>query len=321
MTGILRNPDDRGYPTEYILSRIKGRRARLISDWRPLVNAVDPFERATGSRGPAVSSTRAPEDAWKSLGREYCWVYAQMNERLRRIFRPYFLYAELRTLFICLRQLEQKKTGTVEEMLNSSLLSEAVRHALLANTDERRAVEEIEVLFARWSPRFTGLTDQYDSDGLRGVEQKLTNTCLVVLMSGQLGRLMEGFFKRMIDARNIMSLYQYIRLEESSLPVLIDGGTISLGRLQVAAASQDLMKVLDLVRVSSGITRDVSDPLRTEISLYRGMTRWMRREGRDPLGEGLILAYLWQCSIEAMNLSVLYHGRNLDRDLLVTELV
>ena len=34
-----------------------------------------------------------------------------------------------------------------------------------------------------------------------------------------------------------------------------------------------------------------------------------------------ILDYLWRCSIEAMNLSVLYHGRDLEREAVTAELV
>jgi vacuolar-type H+-ATPase subunit C/Vma6 len=58
-----------------------------------------------------------------------------------------------------------------------------------------------------------------------------------------------------------------------------------------------------------------------ELALYKGMTRWLRKEGREPFGAGPILDYLWSCSIEAMNLSVLYQGKDLERDIVAAELV
>jgi vacuolar-type H+-ATPase subunit C/Vma6 len=51
------------------------------------------------------------------------------------------------------------------------------------------------------------------------------------------------------------------------------------------------------------------------------MTRRLQRSGRDPFGVAPILDYLWRCSIEAMNLNVLYHGRDIERDAVAAELV
>jgi vacuolar-type H+-ATPase subunit C/Vma6 len=51
------------------------------------------------------------------------------------------------------------------------------------------------------------------------------------------------------------------------------------------------------------------------------MTRWLRQEGRNPFGTAPILDYLWRCSIEAMNLSLLYQGKDLERELVAAELV
>jgi vacuolar-type H+-ATPase subunit C/Vma6 len=63
------------------------------------------------------------------------------------------------------------------------------------------------------------------------------------------------------------------------------------------------------------------DPTLVELALYRGMTKWLKRAARDPFGVAPILDYLWRCSIEAMNLSVLYHGRDLEREAVTAELV
>lgn len=76
-----------------------------------------------------------------------------------------------------------------------------------------------------------------------------------------------------------------------------------------------------MIRALTGIKVERLEPTMVELALYKGMTRWLRKEGRDPLGVGPILDYLWRCSIEAMNLSILYQGKDLERDFVAAELV
>src|SRR5208282_4010036 len=100
---FLRKIDDRGYPTEYLLSRIRGRRAHLIADWRPLVMSASPVDRLALTRYGSIMTDDYPEAIRQYLLKEFGWVYSQMNRTLRKIFRPFFLYTELSTIFICLR--------------------------------------------------------------------------------------------------------------------------------------------------------------------------------------------------------------------------
>jgi hypothetical protein len=65
----------------------------------------------------------------------------------------------------------------------------------------------------------------------------------------------------------------------------------------------DLFAVNALVRQASGITIAAPDPTQVEVALYRGITKYLHKEGRDPLGAELMLDYLWRCSLEVMNLS------------------
>ncbi len=76
-----------------------------------------------------------------------------------------------------------------------------------------------------------------------------------------------------------------------------------------------------LVREFSGIKIETPDPTKVETSLYKGMTRFLKKEGREPFGAGPVLDYLWKCSLEAMNLSVLFYGKDLEREAVMAELV
>jgi vacuolar-type H+-ATPase subunit C/Vma6 len=244
-----------------------------------------------------------------------------MNGHLREMFGFFFLYSELKTLFICLRHMNDKKTGRVDELLSVSLLSKAMKDVLLTGVDIPSAVSGIERNFTDYSLRFAGLREVFESDGLRGVEQRLTNTYLTMVMQEPLQPLMKKFFMRLIDSRNIISTYKFLRLESKALLSFIEGGNVPRERYTKIADQKDLFGLASLVREDTGIIVETIDPTHVEIALYKGITRFLKRAGRDPLGVGLILDYLWKCSIEAMNLSILFYSRDIERDAVAAELV
>lgn len=318
---LLQNPADRGYPEEYLLSRIRGRRSRLIRDWKHLVYDAALFESSLSRKPGGLMKGISPEGTWENLLREYRWVYGQMNRQLREIFGPFFLYSELRTLFICLRRLSDRKAGALDELLSRSLLSDAMKDVLLMSTDLKAAVAGVGRLFAPFYKTVAGLTEVLEAEGLRGVEQRVTERYLAETVRSGLHPIMKMFFSRLIDARNSISLYKYLRLELKTLPPVIPGGLISEARLLEIAKSGDLVEVGSLVRELTGVSVERPDPTLIELALYRGVSRWLKKVGRDPFGVAPILDYLWRCSIEAMNLRVLFYGKDLERDAVIAELV
>ena len=318
---LLRKSPDPGYPIEYLLSRIKGRRSRLIRDWKPLLFDPALYESLpTGGTG-GFQKGKTADAVWRNLMAEYQWVYSQMNQQLRDIFFSFFLYAELRTILICLRHLIAKKAGSIDELLDKSLLSVEIKKVLLFSTDLQAAVRGLERLFSSLSVRFLGLGRTLEASGLRGVEQRLIGDFLSVVTESDLHLLLKKYFSRLIDARNILGLYKFLRLGLKVRPVFIAGGTIPEVRLNNIIKKDDLPGVALLVREYTGIAVERPDSTAIERALYRGMTRWLRREGRDPFGIAPILDYLWRCSIEAMNLSVLHHAKDLEREAVAAELV
>ncbi len=318
---LLLNPEDRGYPVDYLLSRIRGRRSRLITDWRSLIYETEPLDHLAAVRYRGVGAEKNPEGVWRRLLEEYGWIYAQMNEPLRKIFRPFFLYSELRTLFMCLRHMKDRKAGKIEYLLSASLLSDAMKKIIETGDDVAAAVAGIERLFLGLSGRFRGLVESFDAEGLRGAEQRLTNTYLVHTVNAKLHPLMKAFFIRIIDSRNIMGLYKAIRLEGKTAPVFVPGGNISEERFSKILGREDIFEISSLIRKLTGTHIDGPDATKVELALYKGITRFLKKEGGDPLGLGLILDYLWRCSLEAMNLSVLIYGKDLEREAVAAELV
>jgi vacuolar-type H+-ATPase subunit C/Vma6 len=318
---LLQTPADRGYPADYLLARIKGRRAGLVRDWRPFIQGT------TLSRPPLSEKAGSPRKAKPQEGiggilmREYRWVYGQMNRELREIFHPFFLYAELRTVFACFRRIGDKKTGALDDLLSRSMLSETVKDVLHLSEDLKTAVTGIERLFSSLSPGFAGLTDVLETGGLRGVEQRLTERFLAETVSNVSHPVMKVFFSRLIDARNILSLAKYLWLELKTMPYLVPGGTIPGARLVDTARTDNFLAMATLIRDATGVRLERPEPALVERALYKGMTKWLKRAGRDPFGAAPILDYLWRCSIEAMNLNVLHYGEDIEREIIGAELV
>jgi vacuolar-type H+-ATPase subunit C/Vma6 len=318
---LLQHPEDRGYPVEYLLSRIRGRGAGLIKDWDPLIYHLAPVGRVPSEFAASVHTDRSPEAVWKKLAREYRWVYTRMDEQYRGIFLPFFFYAELRTLIICLRQVKEKKTGRADELLRASLLADKIKNVLMTSPDIPPAVAGLERVLSAYSAGFRGLAKAFNAAGQRGVEQRLVTACLADAVDGKQDPVMRGFFMRLIDSRNVMSFYKYFRMKMESRPSFIKGGGISERRLRDQLVDGDRVKVSALIRSFTGIRIETPDPASVETALYKGMTRFLRRAGREPFGAGPILDYLWRCSNEARNLSILAWGKNLDRDTVEAELV
>lgn len=318
---LLYNPRSEGHPVEYLLSRIRGRRSRLIRSWGPLVYDMPPEDYLSSPSYRGFVRERTVEGVWRDLLREYQWVYEQMDGKLREIFQPFFAYAELRTMFMVLRYLEAGKKEIVEAALDASMLSQEFKKSFRTSEDAATAVAKLRRLLAGLSGDFAKLGNAFKTSGLRSVEQMLTNTYLASVLRTGLHPVIGMFFRRMIDSRNILGLYNSLRLKKKDPSVFIAGGSVPVERLQDLLRKDDRNAVNALIKRVAGAAATALDVTDVETALYRGTTRRLRKEGKDPLGVALILDYLWRCSIEVTNLSVLLSGKDLEREAVAAELV
>ncbi|HWR72040.1 MAG TPA: V-type ATPase subunit, partial [Nitrospirota bacterium] len=248
--------DDRGYPVDYLYARIRGRRSRLIMDWKAFVYEASPLEILSGGASRGVVRDRTAEGIWVNLLREYRWVCRQMNSGLRDIFAPYFLYAELRTLFISLRHIKESSTEETADLLSQSLLSKRIKNILETSKKPEVAVTALERAFLTLSTSFSGIAGSFEKDGLRGFEQDLTNRYLAHIVNRGLHPLVRIFFSRIIDARNILALYKALRMSARARPVFLPGGAMTSERFRDILKSKDLFTVKSLVREATGIRID-----------------------------------------------------------------
>jgi len=318
---LLLELEDRDYPTEYLLSRIRGRRAGLQRDWKTLLFDAAPLDMLLSSRTRGGVVEASADAVWRRLLKEYRWVYGQMNGRLRDTFSLFFLYAELGTICICLRRMKDKKSARLDELFAESLLSNELRKVCLSSSDSSIAIAAISRIFCRLSPAFVDLPHYFADEGLRGVERRLTDRFLEYAAQQKLHPLIKTFMVRMIDARNLIRLAVSVQQETVSTPDFIAFGSLPVEQLARIQQQRDLMAVGVLVQQYAGVKVELRDPSQVEHALYRATTWYLKQAGRDPLGVGTILDYLWRCSMEAMNLSILFYGKNVERDVLANELV
>jgi len=312
---------DSEYPSAYLVARMYGRRAGLVHDYRALIRDPQSIGRLSSGRYTFHTVTRSPRALWVSLLNEYRWVYSQMNSTLRRIFAPFFFYNELRTIFTCLTLQEKKESGQTAAVLAQSILSLQFKRVLREGKDSLSTFRSVEAILLSLSPAFSGISDIFEKDGIRAAEKTLTNRYLVHAVQYAEHAVIRAFFSHIIDARNIITLYKTIRHAMHERPAFVLGGSITGSRLVRSAENSDLKALTNLLYGLAGIRPDTPDPASVERTLYAGITKKLRREGKTEPVIGIILSYLWQRSLETMNLGVIFQGRALDRDTVTGEIV
>lgn len=292
-----------GYPTEYLIARIRGRRSSLKDE--PHGKPSNEF------------SEMYDEESHQS---EFRWVYLQMNEQMRRIFVPFFTYFELRTLVICLRFKSLEDNTETEKILNESLLSEEIRRVLVGGADLPVALHAIAGALTP-SLSWHSLMQAYATGGLQSFEKVLYVKFLEYTMRLQLHPVMARFFTFFIDCRNIMQAYKGIRWDITSHPEYVKGGTIKRSSLGSLFQNKEMSDIGDMVRMFTG------QPLRQpvvsfiESTLKTALTRKLEHMMWDYPETGLILHYLWRYRLKIERHNVLYYGRNIDGDVIGMEVV
>jgi hypothetical protein len=104
----------------------------------------------------------------------------------------------------------------------------------------------------------------------------------------------------LLDMRNLQALYKHLRWQIPTPPPLLEGGAIELGRYEKIWSARDMDPLMALIQKKAGGKGD-PEAIGVEDFLFQGLTTGLRRAGRDPLQEGLVLDYLWRCQLAARN--------------------
>jgi hypothetical protein len=310
LTALLEQPAGEGYPAEYLLARIRGRRAKLIAARLAPVAGELPVPGG-------MTATAAREQ----LRAEFCWVYRQMNDELRQTFAPLFFWFELRTILLALRFRRAGERGKAVRLLSASLLAEPVRQALTEEGDPARLIDELAGLLATVAEPCRGLGDICRQQGWKYFEQGLVTCCLERMPGPPVHPLLREFFRALIDLRNLVTLAKQLRWQLKGPSAFIRGGELATTRLEKAREEGTPEGLAALLGSLPGMGAVPAVPGNPEPLLLGWLTRKLRALGRDPLGIGLVLDYLWNCSVEARRLGLLFHGQALDRETMAAELI
>lgn len=300
--GILEKQLQAGFPRDYLLARLKGR--------KPLLWA--------GTAREARPSSEDENLLWRSLLAEAAWVYRQLEPKDRRKLDPVFAWTELRTLVLCLRQMRARGPSPASELLRHSLLCHELKEILQGSGDPGSSVSALEGFFTSWHPSFAGLRQCYEKDGLRGFEAALTSRFLQTVLATPLVPEVRRYMALLVDLRNLLRLSKELRWQATQSP-LLQGGTVALQRLEPLAQRGDRQGLEDLF---ARLTRGEQFASETAgAALARRLTRYVHQAAKEPLGLGPILEYLWGLSVRAANLRLSLYGRHLDRERLANEMM
>ena len=310
LSELLRDIASDGYPTDYLLARVRARRAVLTAEWSAI--------RARGLP-PGVTD----DVIWERFLRELGWLRSQANRRLRARVDPMLGLFELKTLVLCLRNKAVQRNAEIARLLAASQVADALRTALSQGADVPAAVAAIAFALEPADGDAGSLRRAYAEAGLKGFETRLTRNYLGCMNHARLRPPVREFFATFIDLRNLMTLYKQLRWEVADAEAFLPGGTIDVPRLQRIGADKDTAGLDLLVREIAG---RAAPPLATaegslETILLGRLSRRIRNLSREEDPVGTVLDYAWRVYIHARNQSLLLHAAHLDVAGLEKELV
>ena len=282
-------------PTEALLARLRSRRAEI--------DLLDPV---------ATESTEAT-----------VWIYQRLNKRLRRRLEPFFELLAMRNLTLQLRYLLAGELPAT--ILNNSLLAKPLRQ-LLANSGENQAlIAQLEAALVSDYPFYFGLTVTYREQGPGGVERQLADGMLVDALKRSRNVPLKRTLVYLIDMRNCLMLSRLWRWQVKQPPALTGGGNLDRNNLQRIWARHDSERLTCLAERLTGESlrnskMDGGVTIGMEQAFLRGLTRLLRRLGRDPLGLAVIIEYLWRVEL-ALHNQLLRKTLSDDRDSLLEEVL
>jgi len=100
---LLRDITSDGFPTDYVIARVRARRASLTLESQAVLARKAP---------PSTSD----EVIWDGLLAEYAWLYEQADTRMRVHLAPVLALFELKTLVLCLRNIDAGRKEEVDRL-------------------------------------------------------------------------------------------------------------------------------------------------------------------------------------------------------------
>jgi hypothetical protein len=247
------------------------------------------------------------------------WVYKRLNRRLRKRLAPFLDLLVMRNLILTLRYTLAGDTAP-DALLSKSLFAEPLQR-LVATTEEANAtIAQLEAILTDDYPFVAGLTATYQNQGPGGVEQQLADGILQHGLARVGNDILKETLRYLVDMRNCLMINKLWRWQVTQSPPLTTGGTLATISLQRIWAAHDSDRLARLAARLAGGPLTSTETIGMEQGLLRGLTRLLRRSGRDPLGLAVIIEYLWLSQLAVHN-QLLRQTLASDREELLEEVL
>ncbi len=269
-------------PLDFLLARVRYRRALI-----DVTGGQDPWPGQSSEEG---------------LQRALQWLFQRLPVASYRQLQPYFELLSGRSLVMALRLHRAETEDALRRLLQQSLLQRDIRDLFLQTEAPDKLVLRLEAALAPEYPELRGLMAIYTDQGPGGVEEQIAAGLLRRARLKARTAALQALVARLVDLRNILSVGKYWRWQVAQEPPLAKGGRVAPERLRRLWSVRDeaglAQLVVRLARQPGPLPQDARD---MELCLLRGVTAEMRRFGKDPLGPGFLLDYLWRCQVAARN--------------------
>ena len=295
-------------PTEALLARLRCRRAAILVD----LKRVD-LDHVAADQMTADHVTDAPATD------VVYWVYKRLNSRLRKRLAAFLDLLAMRNLILALRYTLAGETPPAT-LLNNSLLAEPLQRLVTTTEETETTIARLEAALSSDYPFAVGLTATYRNQGPGGVEEQLADGILQHGLARTRNDILKGVLRYLVDMRNCLMINKLWRWQVSQAPPLATGGMLTVTSLQSVWAEHDSERFSSLVARLAGEPLTGTEAIGMEQSLLRGLSRLLRRTGRDPLGLTVIIEYLWLAQLAVHN-QLLRQTLALDRQELLEEVL
>ena len=298
---LLRDDAGAGYPAEYLLARLRGRRAAFVA--------------------PHAASAGSDDHIWAGFLNELGWLFRQMDARLRDANAPLFALFEMKTIVLCLRNAALDRVQSQRRLLERSLLSATLRDILGQRRHVGAIVAGLGGALGGLSRAFLDLDSRYFEAGLKGCEDALMRIYLESLAAARLPAPTRHLLTRFTDVRNLMALYKHLRWELQGPVVLIHGGTIDVAAFREAVINNDRAALDALVVRTAGAPIDAETETAIEARLLTALSGDLQRARREHGGAWLVPEYMWSAYVQARNLAVRHHAAGLEPAIVAREMI
>lgn len=271
-----------GYPLDFLLARLRGRRRA--------------WSTATGRH------SRQPVDPWPALQSELHWLYKTMPRKTRREFAFCFLYFELQRLLTGLRLLAGRNREGMNRLVEQSLFDRDLLRQLQKVREVNDATRLLDTALSDENGSGLQLEQTLTDQGQRKMEERLIDAFFHEADSRNRRPALRRFFSQLVDLHNLLALLKSRRWQLPEDRPLLPGGTQTPEQWQALQRPGQELKLRRSIGRISGI--EEFEPESVEHAMLGRIQRRLHRQARTQPDPYLVLDYLWSHYLHTRNLGL-----------------